>query len=69
MDNNECSIPVGCGIVRDDSVKPPPNFESLGTLNPSKKVPRRKHYQAMDRRVTRSQKKLANPLSSSSQDA
>jgi len=58
LNNDECLISPGFDTVRDDSVGPPPGFESLGTLNPSKKVPRRKH-QPMDRRVTRSQKKLA----------
>jgi len=42
-------------------------FESIVTPLTSKKVPRR-NLQVIDRRVTRSQKKLANPHSSSSQD-
>jgi len=46
---------------------PPPGFESVVTPSTSKKVPRR-NLQVIDRRVTRSQKKLANPHSSSSQD-
>ncbi|KAJ8450691.1 hypothetical protein Cgig2_021163 [Carnegiea gigantea] len=46
---------------------PPPGFESVVTPSTSKKVPRR-NLQVIDRRVTRSQKKLANPYSSSSQD-
>ena len=55
--NDECLTPPGFDGVKIDNVEPPLGFESCGNFKPSKKVPSRQQ-QTMERRVTRSQKKL-----------
>jgi len=57
-----CLSPLGVERGECESVEPPPDFENLGTAKLSKKIPRRQH-QSMERRMTRSQKKVGKSSS------